>query len=979
MGIGARGVGGLLLAAAVLGLAGCHEEGTYKPLGSFVAAPDPLEFGPVALGRDRVLELELRNDGRVPYTVYEASSSVPNVEVVGFESMTLGVGESQKLHVRFSPSVEGRVTGAVTLRTDEREEPAVVPLAGVGVKAFAKVNTLALDFGRVQVDTAKVLTLELENPTEVETSVRMTFSGENTESFSSSESRADLVLAPREVRAVPVAFKPVTMGLADAFVTLRVCEGCEPVSVPLTGEGIANKLEIFPTRVDFGRVALGATATQKVTIVNQGTEPLQFNGATLEQDAGAVLTLGAAPSTVPPMGSTQVEVRFTPAKAGMIKNTLKLDIVADNAPVGPRLSVTGEGGASCLTLLPRDVDFGTVPEGMSATRRVDLLNRCQYDVQVIDAQVSTSQGGYFSMAQMATTLVVPAGGIESVRVSYNPKPGAAESTGALTLKISELNALSTEQVSLKGQSKVFPPCTWQMLPSALEFGAVPVGSEATLGVTLRNSGNEECFVGAMQLASGSDPEFSAAPVQSTVLQPGAQAQLRVTFRPLMAGAFSGLAEGWVSHPTNNHPTAVVTGTGVDSCFALQPTDVDYGMLKLSCGPKTRTVTAFNSCAAPVTMTGGLIDAPATADFVMASQPAAGMTLSPGTQAKFDVRYQPQDEGYDSAALRVTAGGMQYTAGLRGEAWVNPLQTDRFAQESKDKVDILFVVDNSGSMMEEQTSLGQNFAAFMAAAQQSNVDWRIAVTTTGIQASPGGWAVCPGGAEGGEAGRFFPVDGSSPRILTPQTANVAQVFAHNVKVGVCHWDEQGLEAAYRALSQPLASSASAPGTPFTADGNAGFLREDAKLAIIIISDEEDFSPQPVSFYETFFKALKNNDPNMLSISAIVTPANIGTCPTGVSSGNRYIQLAGSTNGVVDSICTQNWAASLNQIGDNIYGPAKRFPLSQQPGDPTGVSVVVNGQPALFGWQYDALTNTVVFDDNSVPPNGSSVEITYPLGC
>ncbi len=979
MDIGVRGVGGLLLVVALTGALGCHETGTYKPLGSFVAAPDPLEFGPVALGRERVLELELRNDGRVPYSVYEASTSVPNVEVVGFEAGTLGVGESQRIQVRFSPAVEGRVTGAVTLRTDEREEPAVVPFAGVGVRAFAEVMTPALDFGRVQVDTAKVLNLEVLNPTEVETTLALTFAGDTPEWFSSSESRGEIVLAPGERRLVPIAFKPAIMGLAEAFATVRVCDDCEPVSVALTGEGIANKLEIFPTRVDFGRVALGATATQKVTIVNQGNEPLQFNGARLVDDAGGVLEVSATPATVAPLNSVVVEVRFTPAKAGKIANRLELNIVADNAPVAPRLAVNGEGGASCLTLLPRDVDFGTVPEGMSATRRVDLLNRCQYDVQIVDAQVSTTEGGYFSMAQMATTLVVPAGGMESLRVSYNPKPGAGTSTGALTLKAAELNALSTEQVSLRGTSKVFPPCTWQMLPQALEFGAVPVGSEATLGVTLRNTGAEECFVGAMQLASGSDPEFRASPLQSTVLQPGGQAQLRVTFKPMMAGSFSGLAEGWVSHPTNNHATAMVTGTGVDSCFALQPTDVDYGMLKLSCGPKTRSVTAFNACAAPVTMTDGVVDAPATEDFVLAAGPNGPVTLSPGTQATFDLRYQPQDEGYDSAALRVTAGGMQYTAGLRGEAWVNPLQTDRFAQESKDKVDILFVVDNSGSMMEEQTSLGQNFAAFIAAAQQSNIDWRIGVTTTGIQGSPGGWAVCPGGAEGGEAGRLFPVDGSSPRILTPQTSNVAQVFANNVKVGVCHWDEQGLEAAYRALSEPLVNSASAPNTPYASDGNAGFLREDAKLAIIIISDEEDFSPQPVSFYETFFKALKNNDPNMLSISAIVTPANISTCPTGVSSGNRYIQLAQSTSGVVDSICTQNWAASLDQIGENIYGPARRFPLSQIPGDAGQVTVMVNGQPALIGWQYDAGTNSVVFDDNAAPPNGSSVEITYPLGC
>ncbi len=982
MGQGVRGGGGRLLmvmAAAVAATAGCHEGGPQRGLGSFEASPAPLEFGPVALGRDRVLELDLKNRGRVPYTVYEIASSVPNVEVLDFAPVTLESGEVKRVQVRFIPDVEGKVTGAVTILSDEQPDPVAVPLAGVGVRAFAEVLTSGLDFGRVDVDTSKVLMLDVENPTTVETAVIVSFVGENAASFSSSEANEELLLQPGERRSIPIAFKPQTLGLADGFARLEVCGDCEPVSVPLTGEGIANALEIYPTRVDFGRVSLGATASQQVTIVNQGTEPLDFNGAVLEEDPGGALEVVATPGSIPPAGSAQVEVRFTAQKAGPIKNTLRLKILAGNTAQEPRLSVKGEGGASCLTLLPRDVDFGMVPEGMSATRRVDLLNRCMHDVQVVDAKVGTSEGGYFSMGQMATSLVVPAGKIEPIRVTFNPKPGSSQSEGTLTLTIAELNALSTEQVSLKGASKSFAPCTWELLPAALDFGAVPVGAEVTLGLSLKNAGSDDCFIGTMQMASGSDPEFYASPMQSQVVKPGNHATLMVTFKPSTAGNFAGLAEGWVNHPTDNHPTAMVTGTGITSCFALQPTQVDYGTLKLSCGPKTRSITAYNSCAAPVVMQGGVLEQPATTDFSVVSQPAANVSLAAGAQAKFDIRYEPQDEGLDSAALRVTAGEVTYTASLQGSALENPLQTDRFAQEAKSKVDILFVIDNSGSMMEEQTSLGQNFSAFMSAAQASNVDWRIAVTTTGIQASPGGWAVCPGGAEGGEAGRFFPVNGSSPRILTPQTPNVAQVFATNVAVGVCHWDEQGLEAAYRALSQPLVNNVDAPGTSHTNDGNAGFLREDAKLAIIIVSDEEDFSPQPVSFYETFFKSLKNDDPTMLSISAIVSPANLSTCPTGVSSGNRYIQLAQGTNGVVDSICTQDWASSLSDISENIYGPSRRFPLSQEPGDVAQIVVTVNGVPQSTGWSYEAQTNSVLFEETAAPPSGSSVEVTYPLGC
>ena len=49
-------------------------------------------------------------------------------------------------------------------------------------------------------------------------------------------------------------------------------------------------------------------------------------------------------------------------------------------------------------------------------------------------------------------------------------------------------------------------------------------------------------------------------------------------------------------------------------------------------------------------------------------------------------------------------------------------------ESKNsKVDILFVIDNSGSMQEEQAKIAQIFSGFIA--QVSHMNWRIAITTT----------------------------------------------------------------------------------------------------------------------------------------------------------------------------------------------------------------------------------------------------------
>ena len=52
-----------------------------------------------------------------------------------------------------------------------------------------------------------------------------------------------------------------------------------------------------------------------------------------------------------------------------------------------------------------------------------------------------------------------------------------------------------------------------------------------------------------------------------------------------------------------------------------------------------------------------------------------------------------------------------------------------ALELDRKVDILFVIDDSGSMGEEQAKLAANFAPFVATLEEAGADYRIAVTTT----------------------------------------------------------------------------------------------------------------------------------------------------------------------------------------------------------------------------------------------------------
>jgi hypothetical protein len=178
--------------------------------------------------------------------------------------------------------------------------------------------------------------------------------------------------------------------------------------------------------------------------------------------------------------------------------------------------------------------------------------------------------------------------------------------------------------------------------------------------------------------------------------------------------------------------------------------------------------------------------------------------------------------------------------------------DRAVQGGGGQVDLLFVVDNSGSMVGEQLALGESFGHMAGMLLEAGVDHRTALVTTGMESEgcPPCSAVITGSCmnETGESGRFQDRRGKlidpdpTPPVFDFETDPACRVAGPGeetcvfdpveergtalVGVNGCGY-ERGLAAMRRALSEPLRSG-----------WNAGFLRATARLAVVMISDEED---------------------------------------------------------------------------------------------------------------------------------------------
>ena len=177
-----------------------------------------------------------------------------------------------------------------------------------------------------------------------------------------------------------------------------------------------------------------------------------------------------------------------------------------------------------------------------------------------------------------------------------------------------------------------------------------------------------------------------------------------------------------------------------------------------------------------------------------------------------------------------------------------------------------------------------------------------------------------------------------RFIRSDTDSASEIFAENVVLGTSGSGiEMGLESARLATSEPLLS-----------EDNAGFLRENANLSLIFVSDEDDYSPNSAHTYLRHFTDLKGpeayRDHSRVRVSAVVgkdKPPYDGefSCesPDGVGAfGPRYIELATRTEGALESICDDDFSRIATELGLNASGLNLEFALST-PADNTTLSV------------------------------------------
>ncbi|WP_216639929.1 vWA domain-containing protein [Halobacteriovorax marinus] len=272
--------------------------------------------------------------------------------------------------------------------------------------------------------------------------------------------------------------------------------------------------------------------------------------------------------------------------------------------------------------------------------------------------------------------------------------------------------------------------------------------------------------------------------------------------------------------------------------------------------------------------------------------------------------------------------------------------EKFTQtEAKEgKVDILWVVDDSGSMGDEQKALAYNFDVFIHEFLEKKIDFKMAITTTDGTSRKDGRSVCD----------FRILDSNA---ATSNESKFVKDFASCIKVGTRgSGREQGLKTSKSFVNRYLEN----------------WMRSEAYLVVVYVSDEEDQSSSTAQSYVDFFKELKKSS-GLIKLYSIVNTKKTGN--SWETIGHRYLEVSDKTGGVTSHI-KNDFYQVLREMGGKIVNLIDSFALSNKPYEDK-VEVSVNGSKVSSGYTYDNQSRSIKFEQDKVPNEGSNIEISYAV--
>lgn len=295
----------------------------------------------------------------------------------------------------------------------------------------------------------------------------------------------------------------------------------------------------------------------------------------------------------------------------------------------------------------------------------------------------------------------------------------------------------------------------------------------------------------------------------------------------------------------------------------------------------------------------------------------------------------------------------------------PQTQENFGQSIlyNNKVDIIWMVDNSSSMLKHQQNLSSQVPALVSKLKSLRLDIHMAVVTSSM------------GGSAPDGGKFI----GSPLYLTLDSADLVGELSRRLIVGEAGSNnERGLESIQRVLS-----------SAYRQGEGAGFLRDDALLVVIALSDENDkaalpIGSNPVSYWANFFDSVKARWVdgsrswvfNFIGVTAL--SSNCRTFNDYAEVGEVFMGLSALTSGRNETICNSSLASAVSNINARILQILTDYRLDKKPNVETivvRVGGVVIPRSSENGWDFIPELNVIRFYGSAVPSSDIPIVVDF----
>ena len=375
------------------------------PLVSYTASASSLTFATTQVGNAAQPQtITLANTGTVPIHI-TALRTTPDFTVQS-NCGTLLPSASCILSVTFTPqpSATNATTriSALEIISDASTALDFISLLGAATPSPIAISPIALDFGAVQLGSTATLPLQITNTSTTPATFNSITSTSDFTATGACPTPGN-TLAPSTSCTEQITFTPTQTGTRTGTVAINTSLSSLPINLPLTGIGIQSHLIITPSALNFGSIAVAASANQTITLTNTGTAPV--NNLALALTGDYAITVPCTFTTLAPNTSCTATITFTPTTLGQRNSTLTLTSSDANSPALIPLTGTGvPNGSFLLTVNGGPTATVTVASERPATYNLQLTPQANYSGDVVLNCTPTTPGQYATCSLLPSSI-----------------------------------------------------------------------------------------------------------------------------------------------------------------------------------------------------------------------------------------------------------------------------------------------------------------------------------------------------------------------------------------------------------------------------------------------------------------------------------------------------------------------------------------------------------------------------------------------